>query len=261
MNWIEALILGLIQGLTEFLPISSSGHLEIGKTLLNLQTEADMTFTVVVHGATVLSIIIVFAAEIGTLFKGSVTFKWNDSNKYLVKIGVSMVPVIIVGLLLEDVIEGFFTGNLVLVGAMLIVTAVLLGFTYFAKERDKEISFIHAFIIGIAQAIAVLPGISRSGSTIATSLLLGNKREEAAKFSFLMVLLPIIAANVKDLLDYSGATTSDSIGILPLIIGFITAFVTGLIACKLMLRIVKNGKLIYFATYCLIVGLIAIIFG
>ncbi|MBN1187498.1 MAG: undecaprenyl-diphosphate phosphatase [Bacteroidales bacterium] len=261
MNWIDAFILGLIQGLTEFLPISSSGHLEIGKSLLNLQTEAGMTFTVVVHGATVLSIIIVFANEIGKLFKGLFTFKWNDSNKYLVKIGISMIPVIIVGLLLEDLIEGFFTGNLVLVGAMLIVTALLLGVTYFAKEKDKEISFFHAFIIGIAQAIAVLPGISRSGSTIATSLLIGNKRDEAAKFSFLMVLVPIIAANAKDLMDYSGSSTTASIGALPLIVGFITAFITGLVACKLMLRIVKKGKLIYFAIYCLVVGLIAIIFG
>lgn len=259
MTWTDALILGLIQGLTEFLPISSSGHLEIGKALLGINTEAGLTFTVVVHGATVLSIIIVFFQEIVKLSKGVFGFKWDDSNKYMVKILLSLIPVLIAGIFFKDFIEGFFQGNLTFVGVMLIVTAVILAFSYFAKSKQREISFLDAIIIGIAQAIAVLPGISRSGTTIATSLLLGNNREEAAKFSFLMVLLPIIGANAKDLIDNAGVASSQGIDTLPLVIGFFAAFISGLIACKLMLTIVRQGKLIYFSIYCLILGLLAIL--
>lgn len=260
MNWIEALILGIIQGLTEFLPVSSSGHLELGKHILGVEFSENLTFTVVVHGATVLSTIIVFWKTIIELFKDLFKFEWNESTQYVFKIAVSMIPVVIIGLLFKDEIESLFTGNIFFVGVMLLITAALLAFTYYAKEKQKDISFKNSFVIGIAQALAVIPGISRSGATIATGLYLGNKKENVAKFSFLMVLVPIIAANVMDLLD-TDFTASSSVSLTPLVIGFVAAFVSGLVACKLMLNIVKKGKLIYFAIYCLIVGLIAIFFS
>jgi len=260
MKWLEALILGIIQGLTEFLPVSSSGHLELGKHILGVEYTENLTFTVIVHGATVLSTIIVFWKTIVELFKELFKFKWNESTKYIAKIALSMVPVLIVGLFFKDEVEGLFTGNILFVGIMLLVTAGLLAFTYYAKEREKDISFKDSFIIGIAQALAVIPGISRSGATIATGLYLGNKKEFIAKFSFLMVLVPIIGANVKDLLDLD-LSVQNSISITPLIIGFIAAFVTGLLACTWMIKIVKRGKLIYFAAYCLIVGSVAIIYS
>ncbi len=260
MSVIEAIILGIIQGLTEFLPVSSSGHLEIGKVLLGADTETSLTFTVVVHGATVLSTIVVFFGEIRKIIAGSLSFKYNDSTKYILKILLSMVPVLFLGLLFEEQIEGLFTGNLVLVGSMLLVTAFLLGVTYFRKkEGSRNIPYLDAFIMGVAQALAVIPGISRSGATIATGLMLGNKREEVAKFSFLMVLLPIIGANLLDLTG--GSTSLDISNIWVLLAGFLSAFISGLLACKWMIGIVKNGKLIYFAVYCLIIGTIAIIAG
>lgn len=258
MDWIEALILGLIQGLTEFLPVSSSGHLELGKHILGVEYSENLTFTVVVHGATVLSTIIIFWKTIMELLKDLFKFQWNESTKYITKIIISMIPVGIIGLLFKDQVEALFTGNILLVGCMLIATAGLLAFTYYAKERQKDISFKDSFIIGIAQALAVMPGISRSGATIATGLYLGNKKENVAKFSFLMVLVPIIGANVKDLLDFNFSAQS-SVSVTPLIVGFIAAFVSGLLACSWMLKIVKKGKLIYFAIYCFIVGSIAIV--
>lgn len=261
MNWIEALILGLIQGLTEFLPVSSSGHLELGKALLGVNVEESLQFTVVVHGATVLSTIIVFRKDIIHLFKGIFPLQWNESNKYIVKILVSMIPVGIVGVFFKDHVKSFFgDGNVMFVGFMLLITASLLTFTWFAKSRDKNISFKDAFIIGIAQALAVLPGISRSGSTIATGLLLGNKKEEVAKFSFLMVLIPILGEN---LLDLAGGefTSNASISPVVLTVGFLAAFSSGLLACSWMINIVKRGKLIYFAIYCAIVAGIAIALG
>ncbi|MFC2152583.1 undecaprenyl-diphosphate phosphatase [Bacteroidota bacterium] len=260
MDWFEALILGLVQGLTEFLPVSSSGHLELGKHILGVEYSENLTFTVVVHGATVLSTIIVFWKTIVELFKDLFKFQWNESTKYIFKILVSMIPVVIIGLLFKDQIEGLFTGNILFVGFMLLVTAGLLAFTYYAKERQNDISFRSSFIIGVAQALAVIPGISRSGATIATGLYLGNKKESVAKFSFLMVLLPIIAANVKDLMDFK-ISAQNTVSLTPLIIGFLAAFISGLFACKWMLKIVKRGKLIYFAIYCFIVGSIAIIFS
>lgn len=260
MDWIEALILGIIQGLTEFLPVSSSGHLELGKHILGVEFAENLTFTVVVHGATVLSTIIIFWKTIVELVKDLLKFQWNESTQYIFKIAVSMIPVVIVGLLFKDEIESLFTGNILFVGIMLLITAALLAFTYYAKEKQKDISFKNSFVIGIAQALAVIPGISRSGATIATGLYLGNKKENVAKFSFLMVLVPIIAANVKDLLDTDFAGNS-TVSATPLIIGFVAAFASGLVACKLMLNIVKRGKLIYFAIYCLVVGLIAIYFS
>ena len=260
MDWIEALVLGIIQGLTEFLPVSSSGHLELGKHILGVEYSENLTFTIIVHGATVLSTIVVFWKTIMELFREFFRFRWNESTQYIVKIFISMIPVVIVGLFFKDQIEGLFTGNIMFVGMMLIVTSAILAFTYYAKEKQKDITYKNSFIIGIAQALAVIPGISRSGATIATGLYLGNKKESVAKFSFLMVLIPIIAANVKDLGDLNLQAT-DSVTLTPLIIGFISAFITGLAACTLMIRIVKRGKLIYFALYCLIVGVIAIIFS
>lgn len=260
MNWLEALILGIIQGLTEFLPVSSSGHLELGKYILGVEYTENLTFTVVVHGATVLSTIIIFWKTIIDLFKDFFKFKWNESTQYIFKIAVSMIPVVIIGLFFKDQVESLFTGNILFVGLMLIITAGLLAFTYYAKEKQKDISFKDSFIIGIAQALAVIPGISRSGATIATGLYLGNKKEYVAKFSFLMVLIPIIAANVKDLTEIDLSLQS-GISLTPLIVGFIAAFVTGLAACSWMLKIVKQGKLIYFAAYCFIVGSVAIIFS
>ena len=257
MSWIEALLLGLLQGLTEFLPVSSSGHLEIGKALLHINPANSLSFTIVVHGATVLSTIVVFRKDIWELIKGLFAFKWNEETKYIVKLIISMIPVGFVGLFFKDEVESFFTGNIVFVGSMLLVTAALLAFTYFKKSNTRNITYLDSFVIGIAQAIAVLPGISRSGSTIATGLLLGNKKDIVAKFSFLMVLIPIIGANLKDLAD-GDMLQNGSVGALPLIVGFVAAFVSGLFACKWMIDLVKRGKLIYFAIYCLIIGLLAI---
>lgn len=257
MDYLEAFILGIIQGLTEFLPVSSSGHLELGKEILGVEAKESLIFTVVVHGATVLSTIFIFWKEILQIIKGLFEFKWNFETKYVAMIIVSMIPVAIVGLFFKEQVEGLFTGNILLVGSMLIVTGVLLSFTYLAKTNTGNISFKSAFLMGIAQAIAVIPGISRSGSTIATGIMLGNKKDEVAKFSFLMVLVPIIGANIKDIFDGSFTTTTDiSSGVL--IVGFLAAFISGLLACKWMIDIVKRGKLIYFAIYCFIIGIAAI---
>lgn len=259
MNWIEALILGIVQGLTEFLPVSSSGHLEIGKVMLGVNAEKSLIFTVVVHGATVLSTIVVFWKDILNLLKGLFLFQWNEETVYITKIAVSMIPVLILGFTFAEEIELLFTGNMLIVGSMLIVTALLLTFSNYAQERDKPISFIDSFVIGIAQAFAVLPGISRSGATISTGLLLKNKKDGIARFSFLMVLVPIIGANLKDLMD--GKLSGDSnISVGTLVIGFLAAFISGLLACKWMIGIVKKGKLIYFAMYCLVVGSLALIY-
>ena len=259
MKWFEALILGIIQGLTEFLPVSSSGHLEIGKAILNIETTENMTFTIIVHGATVLSTIIIFRKDIWKLFVALFSFKWNDDTKYILKLLISAIPIIIVGVLFEDQIKNLFNTNILLVGLMLIVTAILLSITYFAKNKKKNIPYLDAIIIGIAQVFAIIPGISRSGATIATGIILGNKKEETAKFSFLMVIIPIIGANIKDLMNIA-PSVHNSISIFPLIIGFLAAFISGLFACKIMLNIVKKSKLIYFAIYCLVIGLIAVIY-
>lgn len=259
MTWLEALILGIIQGLTEFLPVSSSGHLEIGKVLLDIQEKENITFAVVVHGATVLSTIVVFYREIGEIISGIFKFQWNEPTQYFFKIIISMIPVAILGVFFQESIEKFFTGNLILVGSMLIITATLLIITQFIKNGHKPVTFLHAIIIGIAQAFAVMPGISRSGATIATGLILGVKRENAARFSFLMVLIPIILANANDLI--SGTYSQQTISAGALIIGFLAAFISGLIACKWMIKIVKKGKLIYFGIYCFVIGLMGILFG
>jgi len=256
MNWFQALVLGLIQGLTEFLPVSSSGHLEIAKSIFGIDPDSSFYFTVAVHGATVLSTIFVFWKEILNLITGSLKFKMNEETSYTLKIIISMIPVGIAGILLKDPIERLFNGNLVFIGLMLLVTSTVLALAHFIRKGDRSIGYRDAFIIGIAQAIAVIPGISRSGSTIATGLMIGNKKEEIAKFSFLMVLLPVLGANLLEIL--SGDVTMNSAGLGSVVIGFIAAFVSGYFACKWMISLVKRSKLIWFSIYCAIVGLLSI---
>ncbi len=264
MSVLKALILGIIQGLTEFLPVSSSGHIELGKVLLNVQTSENLLFSVLVHGATALSTIIVFRKDLTDLIKGLFEFKYNESWQFSLKILLSMVPVGIVYLFFKDEVEALFTGKVLFVGIMLIITGVLLTFTYFAKNTTRDVSFGRSFIIGIAQAIAIIPGISRSGATISTALITGVDKDKATRFSFLMVLLPIIGAMMLQLKEYfEGVPATDipEAGISPiaLIVGFLSAFIAGLLACTWMIKIVRKGKLIYFAYYCFIIGAIAII--
>ena len=264
MNWFQALILGIIQGLTEYLPVSSSGHLAIGQALFGLADgESNLTFTVVLHVATVLSTVVILWSEIVWIFRDLFKWKWNEGTRYVVNILISMIPVAIVGFFFKDKIEAVFGSGLLIVGIMLLVTASLLAFSYFAKPRQKEnISPLHAFIIGIAQACAVMPGLSRSGSTIATGLLLGNKKEKLAQFSFLMVIPPVLGEallDVKDMFEVGVSEAMGGISPLALIVGFVAAFITGCFACKWMVNLVKKGKLIWFAVYCVIVGIIAIV--
>jgi undecaprenyl-diphosphatase len=260
MNGWEALILGLIQGLTEFLPVSSSGHLEIGQALFGTAGEENLLFAVAVHAATVLSTITILWAEIWALLKGCFTKTWNEEKTYVAKIAVSMIPIFAVGIFFKDQVESFFGTGLLLVGCCLIVTSLLLAFAYFAKPRQKEtISYRDAFIIGLSQACAVLPGLSRSGTTIATGLLLGNKKESIAQFSFLMVLAPILGDALLELLDILKGEVVVNTPFLSLAIGFIAAYISGCLACKFMIQIVKRGKLIYFALYCLIAGGLAVL--
>lgn len=263
MNWFEALILGLIQGLTEYLPVSSSGHLTIGAHLFGLEGEENLTFTVLVHVATVLSTLVVLWREIGWIFSGLFKFKMNSETRYVINIVVSMIPIGIVGVFFKDKVEEIFGSGLLIVGCMLLLTALLLTFSYYAKPRQKDnISWRDAFIIGIAQACAVMPGLSRSGSTIATGLLLGNKKESLAQFSFLMVIPPILGEALLDVLKaVKGEAAFGGIDTLPLVVGFIAAFVSGCIACKWMINIVKKGKLIYFGVYCAIAGAATIVFS
>lgn len=261
MNWFEALILGIVQGLTEYLPVSSSGHLLIMKELLGVE-QAGVTFEVVVHAATVLSTIFVFRKEIWGLLAGFFKFKYNTETQYLFKIAVSMLPVLVVGLFFKDRVSVLFGEGLTLVGSMLLVTALLLTLTHFVKFKEQRpIGYKDAFVIGLAQACAVLPGLSRSGATISTGLLLGNKKEDIAKFSFLMVLIPILGEAFLELIGGEFSPAASGIPISSLIIGFAAAFLSGLFACKVMLKIVKNGKLVYFAIYCAIVGLTALGFS
>ncbi len=261
MTWFQALILGIIQGLTEFLPVSSSGHLEIGNVVLGVQSNENLLFAVVVHAATAASTIVVFRREISAILKDILDFRWNESYHYVSKLVISMIPVGIIGILFEDQIESFFSGNMILVGSMLWVTALLLAFTYFKSSGEKEVGYLHSVLIGIAQSIAILPGISRSGATIATALLLGIERSKAARFSFLMVLVPILGAAALKLKDFFESTPiqgEGSIGVIALLVGFIAAFLSGYVACKWMIDIVRKGKLIYFGIYCAIIGTIAI---
>jgi undecaprenyl-diphosphatase len=259
MNWIEALILGIIQGLTEFLPVSSSGHLEIAKALFGDTSVAQesMLTTVVLHAATALATIVVFRKDLLEIFRGLFQFKWNDETKFSLKIIISMIPAAIVGVLFEEQLELLFENQILLVGFMLLITGGLLFFADKAKTTNKDVSNTNALLIGISQAIAILPGISRSGATISTSVLLGIDRTKAARFSFLMVVPLILAKMGKDIL--SGEITTTDANLFPLTIGFIAAFATGLLACTWMIKLVQKSKLSYFAYYCLVVGILAII--
>lgn len=257
MDTLQAVILGIIQGLTEFLPVSSSGHLQLANELLgtNLNPESDLTFSLTLHAATVLSTIVILWAEIWKLIKGVFSKSFTEEQAYVLKIVISMIPIGIVGLFFKDYIEQAFS-TIIVVGVMLLCTAALLTFAYYAKPRQKEtISYRDAFIIGLSQAVAVLPGLSRSGTTIATGLLLGNKKENLAQFSFLMVLPPILGNALLDVVkgDFGGGVDT-----VPLVAGFLAAFITGCIACRWMIDIVKRGKLIWFAIYCAIAGVVAL---
>ena len=261
MSWLEALILGIIQGLTEYLPVSSSGHLAIGANLFGIEGSENLAFTILVHVATVMSTLFILWREIVWLVNGVLKFKMNDEMRYFINILISMIPVGIVGVFFKDYVEQIFGSGLLIVGIMLLVTASLLTFSYYARPRQKEkISKRDAFIIGLAQACAVMPGLSRSGSTIATGLLLGNKKEKLAQFSFLMVIPPILGEALLDTMKAAkGVDVFGDIGTMPLVIGFFAAFLSGCLACKWMINIVKKGKLIYFGIYCAIVGVVTIV--
>lgn len=258
MNWYEALIFGLVQGLTEFLPVSSDGHLEIVKYFFG-GIEESFLFSVAVHGATVLSIIAVFWREIGAILRGVMKFRWNEETKYSSKIIVSMIPVAIVGFTMSDFVEGLFVADMTITGSFLLVTALFLAAGQFFRKGDREISFTGAFVMGIAQALAVLPGLSRSGSTISTGLMLGFRKGDLTRFSFLMVIVPIIGASFVQIITTEKAAVD--VILFPLAIAFVTAFASGYIACRWMISIVRKGKLGWFALYCLIVGLSLILFA
>lgn len=262
MDWLEALILGIVQGLTEYLPVSSSGHLAIGQALFGMQDgEDNLMFTIAVHVATILSTLVVLWKEISWIVKGVFQWKFNSETKYFLNILVSMIPVGIVGVFFKDEVEEIFGSGLLIVGCCLLLTAALLIFSYYARPRQKEqISWKDALVIGIAQACAVLPGLSRSGSTIATGLMLGNKKEKLAQFSFLMVIPPILGEALLDVMKaVKGEAVMGNIGTIPLVVGFVAAFLSGCLACKWMIDIVKRGKLIYFGIYCAIIGVITIL--
>lgn len=261
METTDAIILGIIQGLTEFLPVSSSGHLELGKAILGDTSvgEESMLFTVVLHFATAISTIIVFRKDLIEIFKGLFQFKWNESTQFTAKIMLSTLPAAFVGLAFEDELEQLFGGKVLFVGFMLLITALLLWLADKAKNTNKSVSFPNAIVIGIAQAIAILPGISRSGATIGTSVLLGNDKTKAARFSFLMVLPLILGKIGKDLLSGDLNLQSENTSVMG--IGFVAALISGYFACKWMIALVKKSKLTYFAIYCFVVGLLAISVG
>lgn len=261
MSFLEAIILGIIQGLTEFLPVSSSGHLEIVKAIFGNQSlpQESLTFTVVLHFATALSTLVIFRKEVAEIFKGIFQFKWNESSKFSIKIILSMIPAAIIGLLFEEQLESFFNGNILLVGFMLLITGLLLFLADKAQNTNKNVSYKYAVIIGLSQAVAMLPGISRSGATISTSVLLGIDRTKAARFSFLMVVPLIFGKVFKDLMSGEISFDNSQIGFLG--VGFIAAFISGLIACNWMLALVKNSKLYYFSIYCFVVGIIAMTYS
>lgn len=272
MNTFQALLMGLLQGLTEYLPVSSSGHLTIASTLFGIDGEENMLFTIMVHVATVLSTIVILGGEIWKIIKGMFgplnpgakgLNCLNPDQRYVLNILVSMIPIGIVGVFFKDQVEAIFGSGMTIVGICLLVTALLLTFSYYARPREREsISLGHAFIIGLAQAIAVLPGLSRSGSTIATGLMLGEKKSNMAQFSFLMVIPPILGEALLDVLKMvKGESLGAEIGWMPLTVGFLAAFISGCVACKWMIGIVKKGKLIYFAYYCGIAGVISLLYG
>ncbi len=264
MTVLQSIILGIVQGIAEFLPVSSSGHLQIFKEIMGVSISNNLAFDVVLHAGTVCSTVVVLWREILSLLGGLFSKTFNESHGYALRIIVSMIPVVIVGFTLKDSLEEMLSSSyiLLIVGFMLLLTAALLAYSYFARPRQKEsISYKDAFIIGIAQAIAVMPGVSRSGATIATGLILGNKKESVAQFSFLMVLVPILGNTFLDLIAWgeSGESAFVEVGVVPMLAGFFSAFVVGALACRFMIEIVKRGKLIWFAYYCLFAGLFSII--
>ncbi|MFI3318111.1 MAG: undecaprenyl-diphosphate phosphatase [Rikenellaceae bacterium] len=262
MSTIQAIILGIVQGITEFLPVSSSGHLQIVKELMGVELESNLTFDVALHAGTVLSTIVVLWSRVRKLFVGVFSSSFNQEQRYVLKIILSMIPVAIVGFTLKDQLELMLASQyiMIIVGVMLLITAALLAFASMAKPRERDnISYRDSIVIGLAQAVAVMPGISRSGATIATGILLGNKKQNVAEFSFLMVLVPILGNTLLDILDGEASAAISDIGLVPLLAGFLASFIVGALACKFMIEIVKRGKLIYFAAYCLAVGLISII--
>ena len=262
MDLLEAIVLGIVQGITEFLPVSSSGHLQIAKQVLGITIEDNLTFDITLHVATVLSTIVVLRSQVTEIFKGLFKFRYNEQTAYVLKILLSMLPIGIIGFTCKDYINDMLSSGaiMLIVGCMLLLTAALLSFAFYARPRQKQtISYADAFIIGIAQACAAMPGLSRSGSTIATGLLLGNKKETVAQFSFLMVLPPILGEALLEIVtgDFS---TGIGIGIAPLVGGFAAAFTVGCLACRFMIEIVKRSKLIWFAIYCAAAGLGSIIY-
>lgn len=261
MNELDAAILGIVQGLTEFLPVSSSGHLELGKALLGDTSlpEESLLFTVVLHFATALSTIVVFRKDVMEILTGLLKFQWNGETQFSAKVLISMVPAAFIGVLFEAELETLFGGNVLFVGFMLLITALLLWLADRARYTGKSVSYSNAFVIGVSQAISILPGISRSGATISTSVLLGNDKTKAARFSFLMVVPLIFGKIAKDLLDGNLLESSTPAHLLT--IGFTTAFLAGLAACTWMIRLVRKSKLSYFAIYCFLVGMAAIIYG
>ena len=271
MSWIDSIVLGIIQGLTEFLPVSSSGHLAIAGTLFGLSGEENLAFAILVHIATVLSTIIILWGEVSGLFKGFVSFRWNDETKMITKLLLSMIPVGVVGLFFRDTVEAFFGNGLLFIGLMLLLTSLLLSLasaphrlSWFRRFRQNDtISFLDAFLIGLAQACAVMPGLSRSGTTIATGILLGIDKEKVTRFAFLMVILPVLGEMVLDTMKMIKGDVSafSSLPLSAMIGGFIAAFLSGLFACKWMINLVKKGKLAYFSLYCLVAGLFVIFYS
>ncbi len=260
MDCLDSFILGIIQGLTEFLPVSSSGHLEIGKALLGNKSmpKDSMIFTVVLHFATALSTIVVFRKDIFEIFSDLLKFDWNQNTKFIIKILFSMIPAILIGLIFEVQLERLFSGEIILVGIMLIITSLLLVFADRAKETNKNVQYKTSIIIGISQAIAIIPGISRSGATISTAVLLGIDKTKAARFSFLMVIPLIFGKIIKDII--SGELIYESSELSNIFVGFLSAFISGVFACNWMIKLVKNSQLKYFAIYCALAGLLAILF-
>ena len=261
MDYLESILLGVIQGLTEFLPISSSGHLEISKAILGntLSNKESLLFTIVLHSATAFSTIFFFRKDLLNIFKGIFLKNYNESHDFSISILISMIPAVLVGLFFEETINSLFDGNLILVGSMLYITALLLFLSDFLKLKKNEISFKNSFLIGLSQAIAILPGISRSGATIASAVILGIEREQAARFSFIMVIPLILGSMAKSILDHG--MSFENFDLISLILGFLSAFITGLFACKWMILLVKKSKLYYFSIYCCIVGSIIIFYS
>lgn len=257
MNLFEAIILGMIQGFTEFLPVSSSGHLEIGKALFGLDAGENFYFSVAVHGATVLSTLLVFRKDIIQLLKGSFKFSLNEETVYVLKLAVSMIPVGLAGLFFREDIKRLYNGSMLLVGSMLVVTAILLAVAQFIRGKARSIGFLDAFVIGVVQVIAIIPGISRSGATISAGMILGNRKDELAKFSFLMVLIPVIGANVLELL--SPVEIINPTGAAVILMGALAAFISGYLACTWMINLVRKSKLTWFSVYCIILGILTIL--